>query len=124
MCAYTYSIQQPNFCVGFHPLPEQWVSLVFYEIVGGTARNRTILPVTGGQARVWDVCRGPAEALVDRRVPRISPLVGPQPLPGRAKTADLEPAADQLTGPTTSVTLALRGARVQSLPVQVVALPG
>jgi len=91
VCTYTYSIQ-PNY-VGFHPLPERGFA-VFYEIVGGTAPQPGNFTVTGGQARVYkDVTvEGPPAAQLTARVTEISPVAGPQPLPGPGeKTADLSP---------------------------------
>ena len=91
VCTYTYSIQ-PNY-VGFHPLPERGFA-VFYEIVGVTAPQPGNFTVTGGQARVYkDVTvEGPPAAQLTARVTEISPVAGPQPLPGPGeKTADLSP---------------------------------
>ena len=91
VCTYTYSIQ-PNF-VGLHPLPERGFA-VFYEIVGGTAPQPGNFTVSNGQARVYkDVTvDGPPGAQLTARVTEISPLAGPNPIPGPgAKTEDLSP---------------------------------
>jgi hypothetical protein len=80
VCTYTYTIK-PQY-VGFHPLPEQDIT-VFYEITGGNQPQPGNFTVSNGQARVYkDVTlEGPPGVQLEAVVTRISLVAGPKPVP-------------------------------------------
>jgi hypothetical protein len=88
VCTYTYTIK-PQY-VGFHPLPEQDIT-VFYEITGGNQPQPGNFTVSDGQARVLkDVTlEGPTGAQLAAVVTRISLVAGPKPVPSETIPPEL-----------------------------------